>query len=149
MKATGLPLSLLAVLIFFPSCSSSVQDRIDKNPEQFNALSETDKIHASKGEVAAGMSKDAVKIAWGEPDAISTGNMNGAHAERWLYNMGGGSGWNFGVGAGVGHGHGRHSSSAVGLGTGVSFPINYVPDNYSYVLFKNDKVVEWINAERR
>lgn len=137
----------LFAAILLASCSSTVQDRIEENQAQFNALPEKEKPYVIQGKINNGMSKEAVKIAWGEPDAISTGSINGAPAERWLYDMGGGSGWSFGVGAGVGHGRG--SSSMYGLGTGVSIPINYVPSNYSYVLFKNDKVTEWVAAENK
>lgn len=139
MKATIFSFSAVAALIL-ASCSSTVYDRIEENQSVFNALPESEKVSVSKGEITKGMSPEGVKIAWGEPDATATGVIEGKSSERWLYSDGGGSGWSVGVGAGVG----RARSTGFGLGTGVSIPIGYIPPNYSYVLFKDGKVDEWI-----
>lgn len=139
MKAIFAPFAAITSLIVFSSCSTTVYDRIEDNPEVFNALSPSEKDFVSKGQIQRGMSQSAVKLVWGEPDSISTGVLDGKHSERWLYSNGGGGGWSFGVGGGVGRGR----STGYGLGTGISVPVGYVPANYSYVLFKDGKVDSW------
>lgn len=132
---------LLVSSLALMSCSSGVHERMEKNRDAFNALPEQEKVYASKGQVVQGMSPGAVQIAWGKPDTISTGMLNGKESERWLYRTGGGSGWSFGVGGGLGH---SHHNTGYGLGSGVSFPISHVPANYSYVLFIDGKVDSWL-----
>lgn len=131
---------VLAAGFVLVSCSASLEDRIRENQAEFDALPPVQKAQVVQGNITVGMTPAAVKMVWGEPASIVTGQLNGKPSERWLYSTSGGSGFSFGVGGGVGS---SHSSSAYGLGTGVSFPIDYVPANTSYVLFVNGKVVSW------
>lgn len=139
MKALNL-FPLFAAGFLLMSCASSLEDRIRENQAEFDSLPPVQKAQVVQGNIAVGMTPATVKMVWGEPATVVTGQLNGKPSERWLYSTSGGSGFSFGVGAGVGT---ARSSSAYGLGTGVSFPIDYVPANTSYVLFVNGKVVSW------
>lgn len=139
MKDFRFPLLVLASALAV-SCSSSPQERIHADMPAYQKLSSKDQSMVLAGQISPGMTPEAVKLAWGEPDSISRGNLNGIPSERWLYQKGG-SGFSFGVGAGVGHFH--NSSSMLGTGIGTSFPITTIPPNMSYVLFTKGKVTAW------
>ncbi len=143
-KKLSLLLPVAVVAGGLVSCSSTVQDRIQESPAAYNALPVAQRQCVDQGNVCTGMTPEAVRLAWGEPDTVSEGMIDGKPSVRWLYNTGG-SGFSFGVGVGGGY---SRSSSAYGVGTGVGFPINYIPPNTSYVLFSNGKVVSWMGNGR-
>jgi hypothetical protein len=75
----------LATSFLLANCASPVQRRVERNPELFAKLSESQKGNVMSGRVAEGMSKDAVFLAWGKPQRISVGKRNGMKTERWDY----------------------------------------------------------------
>lgn len=82
-----LPVLVLAVLA--TSCTMppppSPSARIGKHFDKFSKLSVKDKGLVRRGEIAIGMSKDAVMIAWGEPSRVFEGGKEGKNRERWEY----------------------------------------------------------------
>jgi hypothetical protein len=139
MKITFIPILLLSGLLV-ASCSTTPQERIDANLPAFQKLAPQEQSLVLAGQISLGMTPEAVKLAWGDPDSISRGNLDGIPSERWIYQKGG-SGFSFGVGGGVGHYH--NGSSMIGTGIGTTFPISTIPPNTSYVLFSKGKVTAW------
>src|SRR5439155_7503359 len=80
----ALPLCLAASALIFTSCETT-QDRISKNPEIYQRLSARDQALVSQGQIRAGMSQNAVWLAWGSPDRKIVGNMRGHATETWIY----------------------------------------------------------------
>jgi hypothetical protein len=136
--------TMLLLALVLSSCSSTVADRIEAQPEQFARLSQQDQNLVRNGQVRKGMSMEAVELAWGKPTSTATGLINGKQAVRWLYQSGG-SGFSFGLGGGMSHFN--NHSSLVGTGVGMSFPISTIPPNTSYVLFSDGQVVAWEDAQ--
>ncbi|MFD2257564.1 hypothetical protein ACFSSA_12850 [Luteolibacter algae] len=131
-----------AAALLMSSCAPSTpESRIYQNPHLYGRLSKKDQDLVSRGEIANGMSKDAVILAWGNPADKVDGFRDGRRMERWDYtgtkpvvtnNVFGGyrSGY---------YGPYRYS----GFGGGFGPEITYVPYRKSSVWFVNDKVNEW------
>lgn len=64
---------------------STIQSRMKENPAAFQRLSPKQQQLVANGNVSEGMSKNAVYIAWGNPDRITYGSKRGTLDERWLY----------------------------------------------------------------
>ncbi len=124
----------------FTSCSSSPLERIEANRPAFQQLPSSQQTLVLQGQITTGMSPEAVRLAWGDPDHITTGVVNHLSVERWIYRKNGG--WSFGVGAGVSHFH-DSSRWLNGSGLGIGVPLGSIPPNTSWVLFTNDKVTSW------
>lgn len=138
-----------AATLCLVSCASTPASRIQKHPALFNSLPQTEQNLVQTGQIAEGMAPPAVFLAWGDPSAVSEGNLNGKSATRWIYSSlepvyttPPGAFW-YGPYWGGGP-YGR---------TGLYAPyypyyndITYVPVNTGYVLFINGKVESW---ERR
>ena len=126
----------------FSSCvPSTPQYRIQQHPQAFEQLSEKHKELVSRGEIAEGMSKDAVSLAWGSPNSRAGGLRNGRMFDRWDYegqravvtnNIFGG--YNSGY-------YGPYRYSGVGGGFGPQ--VTYIPYRKSSVWFDKDKVDGW------
>lgn len=126
----------------FSSCTPSTpQYRIAQRPQVFEQLSAKHQELVSRGEIAEGMTKDAVSLAWGSPSSQAEGLMNGRKFERWDYtgqkavmtnNVFGGyrSGY-----------YGPYEFSGFGAGFGPE--MIYIPYRKSSVWFLNGKVDEW------
>lgn len=73
MKTTKLLIALLAALgaALLAGCST-VESRIKDNPEVFNKLTPEQQSLVKAGQIALGFQSDAVKLALGDPDRIST-----------------------------------------------------------------------------
>ncbi len=78
-------ISIFISTLFLCNCSSTIQSRIDENPKMFASLTGSQKSAVSKGMVLKGMPMDAVYLAWGKPDGIKEGNINGKKLEKWRY----------------------------------------------------------------
>lgn len=133
----------LAGLLFVSCAPSTPQARIQSNPEKFAALTSKEKNLVREGQLARGMSPDAVEIAWGRPSERFEGNKNQRSTERWDY---AGSRpvytTNFFGGYGSGYGpyrHGHYSTLGFGLGPEVA----YVPYRVASVWFVSGRVESW------
>ena len=73
------------VLVALTQCASTVERRIQRNPALYSNLSESDKALVRQGRLREGMGKDAVFLALGRPDRVSTGRKSGKDYERWTY----------------------------------------------------------------
>ena len=112
--------------------------RITKNPVMFCVLSPEQQLMVQQGKICEGMSKEAVFLAWGNPNTEPVlGLQNGVSYEKWVYltyqpvmmnTVGFSSGcW----------GGGPCYGPAVGTSTA------YVPQEAAWVMFENDKVTSW------
>lgn len=130
-------LSAIALLLalFLASCATnSIDRRIQRYPALFDNLSDKDKDKVFYGEIAEGMSRDAVFLAWGRANRVIRGSRSGRDLEQWLY---------FGTEpvntVSVGFGSYGYYGSAWDFGSGV----DYVPVLDRRVEFKNGRVVAW------
>ena len=74
-----------AVSALITTSCETTQDRISKNPEIYQRLSTSDQALVAQGQIRAGMSRNAVWLAWGSPDQKIVGNMAGRSTETWIY----------------------------------------------------------------
>ena len=152
----------LAVIVttFFVQCSSTPKTRIEKNPQMFSKLSPHDQQLVSHGLIREGMTRDAVFLAWGRPDAVSVGVNRGRESENWTFegqrpirsmsmNMGYGYG-GFGYG-GFGYG-GFGGFGPYGYGgypmMGSSTAVTYMPYTAGTADFVGGRVVSWKSTAR-
>jgi hypothetical protein len=86
MKTSRLVLSLsaAAALILAVGCSTPAS-RIRDNPAAFAALSPHDQALAQAGQVSIGMNMEAVKLAMGDPDRVTTRNDASGESQVWHY----------------------------------------------------------------
>ncbi len=137
MKITQL--FLCATVLLLTSCGSTVARRIEKHPEIYNKLSENHKALVQHGQLVEGMSKDAVRLSWGDPSRISNGSKLGTSYEQWSY-AAYDPVYNTGVGLGYAHGGGGRYDSAYYYAQPF---VNYVPYEARRVEFLNDHVSAW------
>ncbi|MFZ2277388.1 MAG: hypothetical protein WAW39_06300 [Prosthecobacter sp.] len=153
---------VLAVAILFVQCSSTPSTRIEKNPQMFSKLSAKDRQLVTHGLIREGMTRDAVFLAWGRPDAVSVGINRGRESETWTYegqrpvrsmnmNMGFGYGYGgFGYG-GFGYG-GLGGFGPFGYGGypmwGSGTSVTYIPYTAGTADFVNGRVVSWKSTAR-
>lgn len=151
---------VLAVAILFVQCASTPKTRIEKNPQMFSKLSAKDRQLVTHGLIREGMTRDAVFLAWGRPDAVSVGINRGRESENWTYegqrpvrsmnmNMGFGYG-GFGYG-GFGYpgfgGFGPYGYGGYPMwGSGTS--VTYIPYTAGTADFVNGRVVSWKSTAR-
>jgi hypothetical protein len=75
---------ITAAALILVGCETT-QTRISQHPEMYQRLSAKDQAFVSQGQIRAGMTMDAVWLAWGAPDQKIPDNMGGRPAETWLY----------------------------------------------------------------
>jgi len=75
---------IVASALILASCSTT-ETRISGHPEIYQTLSPRDQTLVSQGHIRAGMSQNAVWLAWGSPDRKIMGNMRGRLTETWIY----------------------------------------------------------------
>src|SRR5213083_3505637 len=80
----ALPLCLAASALILTSCETT-ETRISGHPEIYQTLPSRDQALVSQGQIRAGMSQNAVWLAWGSPDRKIVGNMRGRPTETWIY----------------------------------------------------------------
>ena len=152
------------------SCSTT-ETRISGHPEIYQTLPSRDQALVSQGQIRAGMSQNAVWLAWGWPDRKIVGNMRGRPTETWIYvnyttapygygypygpyryGYGYGYGYGFGftsVGFVGGHHHHHGGRSFVFFGDPFFDPFyySYIPPSIPYptktVTFGNGRVVSF------
>lgn len=141
-------LPALSALFLLASCvPSTPQARIEKDPQKFEALDGKQKALVRQGQIARGMTPDAVYLAWGDPSAIFQGSRNGKSSERWdyagsrpVYAAGFYGGYGYGYGP---YGYHGHPGYVYGLGPEVA----YVPYRIATVWFINNRVDSWEKAQ--
>jgi hypothetical protein len=142
---------LLGVVVFhFTGCTASnPQARAQKNPGMLEGLPAADRELVLKSTIAEGMSKDAVYLAWGKPDSVTTGSEGGRAVETWRY-----ASLRpiypypiWGLGLGLGYGGGYHSHGYVAPYASYGMTPDYVPMTASVVRFKNGRVTAWETAD--
>lgn len=135
---------VLSVLLSLPallqvSCQTATPlTRIDQNPVMFRTLSPEHQVMVQQGRICEGMSKDAVYLAWGNPNASPVfGQRDGQAYEKWVYNV-------YrpvmvdSVGFGTGCWHHGHW-----CGGGMSASTVMVPQEAAWVTFQNNLVTAW------
>src|SRR6266581_4273398 len=161
----ALTLGIASSALILTGCSTT-ETRISKHPEIYQRLSASDQALVSQGQIRAGMSQNAVWLAWGGPERKIIGNMRGRLTETWIYityqtapypygGPYGQWGWGYGFGPGIGfiqtrhHGHGF-----VFFGDPFYDPFFYayippsIPVPYKIVTFENGRVVSFQYMER-
>jgi len=81
----ALRLGFVAFLGTLLAACSSVESRIEANPQIYAALSPDAKALVQQGRIREGMAKSAVFIAWGHPDHVRFGSRAGHYYEAWVY----------------------------------------------------------------
>ena len=76
---------VIFLTLFICNCTSTIESRIENNPQIYSALTGQEKKAVSKGLIIRGMSQDAVYISWGKPSGIMEKNSNGKTMEKWRY----------------------------------------------------------------
>jgi hypothetical protein len=142
----------LCATLLLTQCGSTPQSRIERNPQMFAQLGAKDRQLVNSGVIREGMTRDAVFLAWGRPDSISTGTNRGRATENWTYigerpvrtmnmSMGFGfGGWGYGGWGPYGWG----GSPYWGGGPTVT----YVPYTAGVVEFSGGRVVRWSATAR-
>lgn len=120
------------------ACSPTPSDRIAKNMPAYQQLPQEYQVKVARGELAKGMSPEAVLLAWGQPEQTLVGRTKGKNTERWFYTRSG-TGWALGLGGGDFHSR----DSGIGTGIGVTMPLGSRPPLAYAVLFEEGKVVSW------
>ncbi len=136
-----LPIITLFSALFFVSCSSHTpQGRIEKNLALYNDLSVQEQELVSRGQIAEGMTPQAVFLAMGSPDRRLEGSNAGVRTMRWDYTSLSPIYTNSFYGH-FGSGWGRYSRRYGGFG--FSPTIHYVPTRSNSVWFENERVRSW------
>lgn len=135
-------LALLALpLLISMSCSVTPQDRIDADPEAFAALQDWEKKHVAAGTIGVGMSPDGVRLAWGKPQIVESGQSGKDFTQRWIYMN------RYPVDSPRYYGpHGFYGPYYRGFYAPMYYP-DFVSVETGNVLFKNNKVIEWGQAK--
>ncbi len=128
-------LILCTTALLLASCAAPIARRIEKNPEIYNRLSESQKTLVQHGQIEEGMSKDAVWLSWGAPFRISNGSKLGKIYEQWSY-AGYEPVYNTSIGIGYSHRRGDPYYYADPF-------VNYVPYEARRAEFLNDRVSAW------
>jgi hypothetical protein len=150
-----LSLILLFALLSVQCASNTRERRIERNLELLQTLGAADQDLVRQGRIRPAMNKDAVFLAWGRPDRISSGYKDGKNTERWIYteervirntNIGFGmGGWGGGWGGRWGGACGPFYDPFFMGGPNVS----YMPFDAASVDFIDGKVVSWEAPQRR
>ena len=121
-------LACIATAALVLSGCSTVGSRIDANRAAFEQLPPAQKALVGQGKIQAGMSQQAVYIAWGQPQQKSAGMVRSVPTETWVYTLstaaygpypygGAGFGYGYGYAGRVGfyglHGRNRYYGSFV------------------------------------
>lgn len=78
-------LGLSALLFGFLTGCSTVDSRIQQNPQTFASLSPAEQALVRRGGIREGLSTAAVYLAWGRPDRVRQGSRAGVPFEAWIY----------------------------------------------------------------
>jgi hypothetical protein len=151
-----------ATTLLVSGCST-VESRIAEHPDVYHSLSARQQQLVANGQIATGMPRDAVYLAWGSPDQRVEGAMRREMTETWIYvyytsaypyGYGYGYGYPYGYGGGFGFGsviaaHRHHGRSFAFIGDPFYDPFYYsyippsIPYPYRTVTFANGRVVSF------
>ncbi len=81
----GAVLTLGLLLLAGLTACSTPQTRARRSPAVYGALSKPDRRLVLQGGVHDGMSRDAVFIAWGQPDFVHRKTDKSTETETWIY----------------------------------------------------------------
>ena len=84
MARIALAFAITAGALIFSGCGTTGY-RISQHPEMYQSLSPRDQALVSQGQIRAGMTMDAVWLAWGTPDQKIPNSMHGRATETWVY----------------------------------------------------------------
>ena len=141
-----------AVTLLVSGCST-VESRIADHPDIYHSLSPRQQQLVANGQIAPGMPRQAVYLAWGSPDQRVEGAMRREMTETWIYvyyttayPYGYGGGFGFGGVIATHHHHGR-SFAFIGDPFYDPFYYSYIPPSIPYpyrtVTFANGRVVSF------
>jgi len=148
--------------LFFGGCATP-EKRISEHPDLYNGLPARQQQLVTQGQIAPGMSRNAVWLAWGNPEQKVNGYARGNTTETWVYlttttypygygyGYGGfGYGWGYPYwgwgGGGVFRTHHGHRFAVFGDPFYDPFYYSYWPTvtyPYKTVTFVNGRVVEF------
>jgi hypothetical protein len=80
----ALTFAITAGALIFSGCATT-GGRISQHPEIYQSLSLGDQALVSQGQIRAGMTMDAVWLAWGKPDQKIPNMIDGRATETWVY----------------------------------------------------------------
>src|SRR3954454_11896710 len=80
----ALTITVTAGALIF-SGGATIGSRISQHPEIYQSLSLGDQALVSQGQIRAGMTMDAVWLAWGKPDQKIPNMIDGRATETWVY----------------------------------------------------------------
>ncbi len=148
-KLIGLCALLLFAVIQFTGCTvANPQTRAQQNPALLDGLSAEDRAMVLKGTISEGMTKDTVFLAWGKPDAVTTGSDRGRATETWRYATLRPVYYGGGFGYGMGYYGGGHHRGGFYPYLGMNLSPQYVPVTSAVVRFRGGRVVAWETADR-
>jgi len=153
------------VTLLLSGCST-VESRIADHPDIYHSLSARQQQLVANGQIAPGMPREAVYLAWGAPDQKVEGAMRRQMTETWIYvqyttaypygyGYGYGDPYGYGWGPGFGGGgvivatHRHHGRSFAFIGDPFYDPFYYsyippsIPYPYRTVTFANGRVVSF------
>lgn len=134
-------LAASALALLSTSCViSSPQTRIDRDYSLYQSLPPKHQELVQRGEIAEGMSKSAVYLAWGNPSRKVQGHRDDADFERWDYTRLQPHYYNRFY-THFGHGYGRRGRYYHSYGFAPS--IEYVPYRSASVKFRSGTVESW------
>jgi hypothetical protein len=76
---------VVTLLVFFLAGCSTVENRIQSNPQVYGLLTPADQLLIRQGRIREGLPKAAVYLAWGSPDRIRSGVRLDQTFEAWTY----------------------------------------------------------------
>jgi len=141
-------LLIASALLAMGGCAATttLERRIAADPELFESLSPKHQALVREGRVVEGMSKDAVRLAWGRPHEVKQGSSRGRSQEIWVY-YGSESVPVRTIGLGYGYGWGYG-----GYGPGSIYDAGYDLAYRDYVAakaqFEGGRVVSWERNRR-
>jgi hypothetical protein len=133
-------ITLLCSALLLTACAPSRKKRIAENAAYFQSLPPQQQVLIQKGNIALGMSRDAVRLALGKPARIVEGQQNGRSLQMWIY-QGHQQVYLYSTGPSLGcYGYDRFAWG--GYGPSVA----HIPYVKARVQFTNGKVSAWTDS---
>jgi hypothetical protein len=136
--------AVLAGLLMASCVPSTPQARIQREPQKFEALGSKHRALVEQGQIAPGMTADAVYLAWGAPSRVFQGSKNGKMTERWDY-AGARPVYTSNFYGFYGRGYGPYRRPGY-YGYGLGPEVTYIPYRIASVWFIESRVDSWERA---